>query len=161
MDIKSIKNVKYDISKKEFDLFAPQFMSRTDIGVIKYTVQRGEVMRIDLVAMSMYNNNISVLESLDILLFINNIDNPLNIVEGMDLIYPPDASSLELYRISNDITIGGNVRNQLSSPNKTTKIDNNRKKFVDSGYALPPVVLDSTMNPVRLEDGKIVIGGLN
>jgi hypothetical protein len=56
---------------------------------------------------------------------------------------------------------GQNIRRALSVPNKTTKIDKNRKKFTDDGFLLPPVVLDETKPPVRLENGNIVIGGLN
>jgi hypothetical protein len=60
-----------------------------------------------------------------------------------------------------DSKTGQNIRKALSVPNKTTKIDKNRKKFIDDGFVLPPVVLDETKPPVRLEGGKIVIGGLN
>ena len=53
------------------------------------------------------------------------------------------------------------VRKALAVPNKTTKKDGNRRKFIENGYSLPPVVLDESKPPVRVEDDKIVIGGLN
>jgi hypothetical protein len=119
-------------------------------------------MRIDLVMLSMYNEDMSVLSNSDVILFINGIDNPLNIFVG-DVLYYPQQSALDSYRFvfTEGSQTGQNIRKALSVPNKTTKVDSNRKKFIDDGFVLPPVVLDETKPPVRLENGKIVIGGLN
>jgi hypothetical protein len=119
-------------------------------------------MRIDLVMLSMYNENTLVLPSIDVILFINGLDNPLNIFAG-DVLYYPSQEALDGYRyvFSQDSNAGQNIRKALSVPNKTTRVDSNRKKFIDDGFVLPPVVLDETKPPVRLEGDKIVIGGLN
>jgi hypothetical protein len=161
MDITSLSQLNYNSTTKLFNVYYPQFIY-TKSSLYTYVVQGGEEMRIDLVMLSMYNNDDSVLSSIDVILFINGIDNPLNIYEGDTLYYPPQES-LDSYRyvFEEGSTPGQNIRQALAVPNKTTVKDSSRKKFVDNGFSLPPVVLDETKSPVRLENGNIVIGGLN
>ena len=80
-----------------------------------------------------------------------------------DIIYHPPLDVLDSYRYTFEPSseAGENVRKALAVPNKTTKKDGNRRKFVENGYSLPPVVLDESKPPVRVEGDKIVIGGLN
>jgi hypothetical protein len=162
MDIYSLSQLNYNESTRLFNIYYPQFFYTRKENLNTYIVQKGEEMRIDLVMLSMYNEDSLVLSNADIILFINGIDNPLNIFEG-DVLYFPQQSSLENYRylFSQGSQTGQNIIKALSVPNKTTRVDNNRKNFVDNGFVLPPVVLDETKSPVRLENGKIVIGGLN
>jgi hypothetical protein len=162
MDIYSLSQLNYNESTRLFNIYYPQFFYTRKENLNTYIVQKGEEMRIDLVMLSMYNEDSLVLSNVDIILFINGIDNPLNIFEG-DVLYFPQQSSLENYRylFSQGSQTGQNIIKALSVPNKTTRVDNNRKNFVDNGFVLPPVVLDETKSPVRLENGKIVIGGLN
>jgi hypothetical protein len=72
---------------------------------------------------------------------------------------------LESFRIfiSSDSKTGKNIRDRLAvaAPNKGTRKDSSRKKFVENNYLLPPVVMDVTRDPVRTSDGKILIGGIN
>jgi hypothetical protein len=160
MDIYSLTLLDYNSQSRTFNIYNPQF-DYLGKPLYTYVVQRGEEMRLDLVMLSMYNNSFALKDS-DVILFINGIDNPLNISEG-DILYYPAQEALESYRYVSETGTpqGKSIRQVLSVPNKTTKVDSNRKKFVDSGFLLPPVVLDETKAPVRLEDGKIVIGGLN
>ncbi len=163
MNIISIEQLKYNRLSNRWNLFLPTIsypIERT--GFYEYTVQRGEEMRIDLVALSMYQEDMDALKHVDVILYLNDIDNPLNIVEGMKLLYPIDISQLDSYRVilSDSSNTGRNVRAKLSYPNKSTKKDNARKKFLENDYLLPPVVLQSSVNPVRLENGKIIIGGI-
>jgi hypothetical protein len=162
MDIYSLSQLNYNQTTQLFNIYYPQFFYTRKETLNKYIVQRGEEMRIDLVMLSMYNEDTLVLPSIDVILFINGIDNPLNIFVG-DVLYYPPQEALNSYRFvfNQDSKTGQNIRKALSVPNKTTKIDKNRKKFIDDGFVLPPVVLDETKPPVRLEGGKIVIGGLN
>ena len=162
MDIYSLSQLNYNDRTRLFNIYYPQFFYTQKESLNTYIVQKGEEMRIDLVMLSMYNEDSLVLSNADIILFINGIDNPLNIFEG-DVLYFPQQSSLENYRylFSQGSQTGQNIIKALSVPNKTTRVDNNRKNFVDNGFVLPPVVLDETKSPVRLENGKIVIGGLN
>jgi hypothetical protein len=162
MDIYSLSQLNYNQTTRLFNIYYPQFFYTKKESLNTYIVQKGEEMRIDLVMMSMYNDDTLVLPNIDVILFINGIDNPLNIFEG-DILYYPQQSALENYRyvFSQGTQPGRNIRKALSVPNKTTKVDSNRKKFIDNGFVLPPVVLDETKSPVRVEGGKIVIGGLN
>ncbi len=162
MDIKSLKNIKFNYKDNKYNIYYPQLLFRPDIELNAYTVQRGEEMRVDLIMMSMYNDDSYVLEHIDVILFINGIDNPLNIVEG-DVLYFPESQNLDFWRFTFEpkSKSGESVRKALSTPNKTSRVDSNRKKFLESGYSLPPVVLSESKAPVRLENGKIVIGGIN
>jgi hypothetical protein len=163
MNIKSIQQLKYNRGTNRWNLFLPtiSYLTTRD-GFYQYTVQRGEEMRIDLVALSMYDEDPEALSHVDVILYLNDIDNPLNIVEGMVLIYPIDMSQLDSYRVilSDNSTTGRNVRSQIAYPNKSTKKDSARKKFVENDYLLPPTVLQTSRNPVVVENGKIIIGGL-
>ena len=164
MNIMSLESLKYNIYTKLYNFYYP-VLAYVDTDIDKslgmYVVQQGEEMRIDLVMMSIYDD-VSALKSIDVLLFINNIDNPLNIMEG-DVIYYTPLEVLDSYRYSFEPSsrAGENVRKALAVPNKTTKKDGNRRKFIENGYSLPPVVLDESKPPVRVEGDKIVIGGLN
>lgn len=162
MDIYSLTQLNYGSYTKLFDIYYPQFFYTGNRDLLMYVVQSGEEMRIDLVMLSMYNDDSSVLESIDVILFINGVDNPLNISEG-DVLYYPPQEALDGYRYVSETALGKgeNVKSILAVPNKTTKIDSSRKKFVDNGYSLPPVVLDEAKPPVRVQGDKIVIGGLN
>lgn len=159
MNIKSLESLKYNINLDMFDMFIPQFMN---IGgsLNTYIVQTYEEMRIDNVMMSMYNNDTNVLSDIDVILFINGIDNPLNIQVG-DVLYYPPLEELSSYRFIYEGGVSDDVKKVLATPNKTTKIDSNRTAYVDNDYTLPPVVMDQLKEPVRVENDKIVIGGLN
>lgn len=160
MDIISLSSLRYNVYTKTFNFYYP-VLSYIKSELNTYIVQQGEEMRLDLVMMSIYDD-VSVLDEMDIILFLNNIDNPLNIMEGDVIFYPPmEALSSYRYTFEPAETSGKNIRRALATPNKTTRKDDNRKKFTENGFSLPPVVLDESKPPVRLENGKIVIGGLN
>lgn len=160
MDIVSLNDLKYDTLTRRFNLYYPVLAFSND-SLYRYVVQSGEEMRIDLVMMSIYNDA-NTLKDTDIILFLNNIDNPLNINAGDEIYFPP-VDSLSQYRVTfeENSRTGEDVRKLLAIPNKTAKPDPSRKRFIDNGYSLPPVVLDESKPPVRLEGDKIVIGGLN
>ncbi|MCK9475542.1 MAG: hypothetical protein M0R46_06480 [Candidatus Muirbacterium halophilum] len=159
MNIKSLETLKYDSNTDLFDMFIPQFLN-TGAELNTYVVQIYEEMRIDSVMMSMYNNDVNVLSDIDVILFINGIDNPLNIQVG-DILYYPPIENLSSYRNVYDSKQSTDIKKILATPNKTTKTDNNRTSYVENGYTLPPVVMEQPKEPVRVEDNKIVIGGLN
>jgi len=98
---------------------------------------------------------------LDIILYINVIDNPLNIREGM-LIYYPERENLLNYRYyeNDDDTVSKSVQSQLGVLNKTTRKDENRKKFLDANYSLPPTVMKESKSAVTISGGNIFVGGL-
>jgi hypothetical protein len=160
MNIKSLTQLKR--KKDIYDLFTPMIVrSIDDKSLDSYSVKRGEEMRIDLVMLSIYDDDATVLNNIDIICFINDIDNPLNIFIGQDIYYPP-SSQLDSYRILvNSKNSSSQVKNKLAVPNKTTRKDNNRSKYVENGYSLPPVVLNTPQSPVRLEGQNIVVGGVS
>jgi len=157
MNIKSFDDVRWTNNK--WDLNVPSF-KMVQSSLASYTVQRGEDMRIDLVMKSIYED-IYNFKDIDILLYINNIDNPLNIREGM-ILYYPESSAFEGYRFYEEVSAATkkSVKQSLGVLNKTTRVDEKRKKFLDSDYSLPPVVLQESRPSVTMDDNKIKVGGL-
>jgi hypothetical protein len=115
----------------------------------RYTVQKGEVMRIDLVSESIYGNS----ENSDILLNINLISNPLNIKEGMDIIFP--INNIDLFRktITNDSAVISIKRKNSDSYNKNRA---DKEKWDKSG--LPPTILSKPTKQISISDNSIVLG---
>jgi len=168
MDIKSLyKYIKKSQTTGFYDLFTPTFISNPNIQLNQYIVTKDDEMRIDLVFANMYsieNSDLeSYLEDIDVILYINNIDNPLNIKEGMVLDYPI-IGELENYRYLPPTTLSNNsITKQLgtpNTPNKTTRRDESRQNYIENDYSLSPVVLDTPREPVRIIDGRFSIGGL-
>lgn len=152
-----------------FDLTIPSFIyvdinisdgfnDTVTLGTI--TVEEKHEMRIDLLFMDMYDIDPYLsdvyLGNIDVILAINNIDNPLNIKKGMVIRFP----SLEQFntlriRPENDTfdkKNGTSIRDRLIVPNKSTRKDKSREKFKDSGYSLPPVVLRKPKKPVSIKN---------
>ena len=144
-----------------FDMFTPTLSVRKDIGLSQYVVPDFEEGRIDLVLTSLYGDDLSSSYSrLDALLFINGIDNPMNIYSGMIILY------LDSYRYdkSSDSTGKRQKNNSLgvpnSVPNKSNRVDTKRRKYLDS-VSLPPTVNKVPQPGVRIEGNSILIGGIN
>lgn len=166
MDIKCLKEyTRYDSDLELYDLTTPSFIWRSDVKFYTYTVKSEEEMRIDLIFVSIYNIEPNVsqdsLSDVDIILYINNIDNPINIRRDMVLIYPSydDLIKFRLPITSLDET-SVNIKQRLSVPNKKTRIDSDRQKFKENNYLLPPVINNKPKAPVRIANGKISIGGI-
>jgi hypothetical protein len=167
MNIVSIDETKYINNSVDgwnrFDIFMPSFSKTDGVSSLNvYIVQKGEDMRIDLVMMSIYDEY--SLKDVDVILHINDIDNPLNIREGMELFYPVAESddpftNFRYQEISGD-SVSKSIKSQLGVLNKTTRKDENRKKFLDSNYSLPPTVMRESRPSVTVSDGNIYVGGL-
>lgn len=153
MNIYDIDNLKKG-DDGNYDLTQLTFQSRVDVELFQYVVQIGEDMRMDLVCESIYGN----IQYIDLIMHINNIDNPLNIKAGAILKYP-DAKNISLFRITEEKP--QSVQNKIINTNKTTRKDSNRETYIKQGYSLPPVVLEKPAEPVRIEGDNIVIGGSN
>lgn len=175
MDIKSLyKTLRSDISQGGLlNLFQPTIRgglaeSDTDFALRTYVVTKEDEMRIDLVMKNMYGlsyyETMDVYQHVDVILTINNIDNPLNIKEGMVIKYPSDVQHLEAFRIETreDRSLTKNkIASKIGVPNKQTRKDKSRTEYLNNGLALPPTVLDKPKAPVRLTDSKFSVGGLN
>jgi hypothetical protein len=158
MNIKSIDSARYGNGK--WDLSVPGIRGINGSEVSSYIVQKDEDMRIDLVMKSIYDESYD-LSDIDIILYINDIDNPLNIREGMVLYYPPSESldDFRYYEIGN-VASNKSIKQRLGVLNKTTRVDEKRKKFLDANYSLPPVVLQETKAGVTIGPSTIKVGGL-
>jgi len=162
-DIKSLSDTtikQYTDGSLDYQLSAPSFIWNTSYALNMYVVPKEEEMRIDLVINSMYNGTFNF-SDLDIILYLNNIDNPLNIIEGMEILYPSiDNLSYFRYTENGEPTFNRDITEALSVPNKNTRIDSNRQKYVDNGYSLPPVVNPVTKPPITTDATNIIIGGI-
>jgi hypothetical protein len=168
MDVKVLLDyVRLDSNQDGlYDLIEPYVLYRTDIPLLSYEVEEGEDMRIDLVFQSMYDldpQSVGLyLDQIDIILNINNIQNPLNIQKGMILIYPNSIESIDQFRITEDDfkKSNDNLNRRLTVPNVSVKVDPKRKQFTDNNFSFPPTVLKNPKPPVSLQNGQIFIGGV-
>jgi hypothetical protein len=172
MDIKSLNEYikPTDVNGSLNNLFRPVLLRPdikkfSDIG--SYEVKQEEEMRIDLILQNIYeipsNQIFNYLEQIDVLLALNNIDNPLNIRRGMVIYYPLEIGKLDDFRnnqTENQDLIKSSVAKKLSVPNKTTRKDKSRSAYLESGYSLPPVVQEIPKPPVRIDNDRFSIGGL-
>ena len=158
MNIKSLDDAKYESGF--YGIETPSFVYRNNIRLFSYVVQRHEEMRIDLVMKSIYGES-DYFKDLDVILYINGIDNPLEIRESDTILYPNpgDLGEFRYYERGN-FTENKKISEKLGVPNKTTRKDSNREKFINNGYSLPPVVMAESKNPVRIDKNTIFIGGL-
>lgn len=168
MDIKSLnEGIKLNPDTGLYNLFSPTFFFNTGVGLSQHIVTKDEEMRIDLVFANMYSIEMSMMynyyQDIDVILFINNIDNPLNIKEGMAIDYP-NIDDIYKFRYVAPTTINDvSITMKLGTPNmpnKATRKDKSRQSYVENDYSLSPVVLDTPREPVRIENGKFSIGGL-
>jgi len=167
MDIVSFYTENIKKIDSVFDLTIPSFVY-VDIDITDgfnntvtfntITVEEKHEMRIDLLFMDMYDIDPYLsdvyLGNIDIILALNNIDNPLNIKKGMEIKFP-SLEQLDNLRIrpendSFDKKNNRSVRDRLVVPNKSTRKDSSREKFKESGYSLPPVVLRKPKKPVSI-----------
>jgi len=168
MDIVSIEKTGWINSDgwTGWDVLSPSFFLVPEMrsSLNAYEVQKGEEMRLDLVMMSIYQDPY-LLKHMDVILYINDIDNPLNIREGM-ILYYPNQTKLDDFRyyvagkINDKQVSSKNIKQSLGVFNKTTRKDENRKKFLDADYSLPPTVMRESRPPVYASNGSIVVGGL-
>lgn len=168
MDIKSIfEGLRRSINGGLFDLF-PSTIKYDSPGISfnEYTVLEEDEMRIDLIFQKMYELSPAevgiYLGDIDVILRLNNIDNPLNIKRGMILRYP-DLGGIGSFRFEKDEETKSSKKalvEKLAKPNKQTKVDSKRKKYIDSDYSLPPTVNSKPKQPIIVEGNSFKIGGL-
>jgi len=151
MEIYDFTKVSIDPKTNLFDFTQLTHQNDTRPTLKSYTVQQGEEMRIDLVCQSIYNN----MQNIDVILYCNHIDNPLNILEGATIFYP-EPKDINLFRYQEQQQ--DSITQQLINPSKTTRKDPNRELFVDQGYSIPPTVLPSYTPQVKIDGNNLVIG---
>ena len=153
MEFYDIENVRRDANQDNlYDLFAPTFKGTNLYELSKYVVATEQEMRADLICESIFGD----INYVDLICNLNEVDNPLNFMEGDEIIFAP-ASQVYLYRLNApEVT---ESKNQLLNVNKSTKVDQNRKQYIEQNYNLPPNLLDVPTDPVRIQNNQIVIGG--
>jgi hypothetical protein len=163
-DIDCLKNlmIKEDYNGVTiYDIFEPNIEWFANYSFSTYMIQPEEEGRIDLVMQSIYGVDGYDLKDLDVILYLNEIDNPLNILGGSEIIYvAQDLLSDYRYKEIGAEKTTDEIKRLLSVPNKTTRVDKNRQKFVDSDYSIPPVLNKVSTPPVQVTNDKIIIGGL-
>lgn len=144
-----------------YDIFEPNIERFSNYSFSSYIIPPEEEGRIDLVMQSIYGEDAYNFKDLDVILYLNGIDNPLNILGGSEIIYvAPDLLKDYRYKQLNTEKTADEIKRLLSVPNKTTRVDKNRQKFVDSDYSMPPVLNKVSTPPVQVTNDKIIIGGL-
>lgn len=153
MPLFDIDSLKRDAKQDElYDLFVPTFELLTEIQQSPIVVGKEEMMRIDLICHRLYQS----IDEVDFLCSLNDIDNPLNIMENDTLFYTA-WGAIDSFRIRESDKIS--TRQSLLNPNKSTKKDRNREKFIENGFALPPTYNPIPRPAVRIDGNDIVIGG--
>jgi hypothetical protein len=164
------EEIKQNATSGLYNLFNPSFVKAdpNQLELRTFVVRQEHEMRIDLIVKEMYDLEFAgpeIMRDVDVILYLNDIDNPLNITRGM-ILYYPEQGSLENYRVKAEILADtsytkNSEKNKLFVPNKTTKKDSSREKFKNNGYSVPPTAQSNPRPPVSVSaDGNFVLGGL-
>lgn len=134
-----------------YNMFVVTFKLDLASSFAEYTVPDENEMRIDLVCRDIYNR----IDDFDILLNINDIDNPLNIKSGSYLMFPP-VSAFPNFRVNTQEPI--ETRATLLNANKLSRKDQSRQKYNETNQALPPNLQVEPQPQVRIEGNRVIIG---
>jgi hypothetical protein len=104
-----------------------------------------------LVCNSIYQN----IEYCDILLNVNNIDNPLNIKEGSVILYPINDIDILRYSAPDNV----DINKVLANSNKATRKDQSRKQYAENNLNLPPTVLEESTNQFNIDNPNSIVLG--
>ena len=151
MEIYDFDKIKIDPKTNLYDFTQLTHQHTPAPKLIPYVVKNGEEMRIDLVCESIYNTT----DNIDVLLYCNFIDNPLNILEGSTIYYPIERD-IERFRFEEQQN--QNTISELVNSSRTSKTDPNRQKYVDQNYSLPPTTLPAPTDQVRIDGNNLLIG---
>jgi hypothetical protein len=160
MNIECFNRVNYSPKQKRYLLEVPLHKYSLSVYFYQYEVQNGEEMRLDLIMESIYNDPESYKDA-DIILYINGIDNPLNIKAGQIILYT-DLENLAKFRYTEKGSTSKvrNVKQTLAVVNKSTRTDKNRTKFIEESYTLPPTLLSKNEPAVKIDSQNIIVGGI-
>jgi hypothetical protein len=153
MTVYDLDTLKRDASQSNlYNMFDQTFKYLTGLVLSVYIVDKSHEMRLDLISNQIYGN----VNYCDFLLDLNNIDNPLNIMENDQIVYV-SQDQIGLFRINE--STAKELRNIYLNATKVSKPDNKRLNYVENNYKLPPTFLQIPAESVRIVDGKIVLGG--
>ena len=160
MNIEYFNLVKYSNDLKRYSLETPSHVYINYV-LEEYIVKDHEEMRFDLIIESMYESTLYY-EYLDVILYINDIDNPLNVLSGKIILYPP-KENLDSYRmvIQKTEILGDNNKNMNGNHTKVNRVDKNRADFINNNYTLNPVQSPDNQGSIKMINNSVVISGLN
>ena len=149
MDLYDITTLQRDINQNNlYDLIESTFVMNY-YPPLSMIVLPEQEMRVDLISFSLYGTT----DYVDLIMDLNGIDNPLNIMSG-DIINYIDLSQLDSYRQSTNTTTS--QRNILLNSSKS-QVDNNRQQYIENNYQLPPTFLQTPGSPIVISQGTITI----
>lgn len=153
MEIYDLSTLRRDLNQDDlYNFFVMTYKNYTGGQLSVTSVEPQNDMRIDLVCNSIYDS----IEYCDILLNLNDIDNPLNIMSG-DVILFPTIGAIPEYRVKDSNL--ENTRALLLNSRKSSRQDPNRRRFVEENPQLPPNFQQVPAPSVRIEGNELVIGG--
>lgn len=137
-------------SEVKYDLFEPTYNSIFREQA-PYLVDSSTEMRLDKICWQLYQT----INEVDYLCNLNDIDNPLNVMED-DVIFYTNPEVIDDSKLRKTYTT--NTREQLINSNKSSKKDTNREKYIENNYQLQPSFNEVPKPAARIEGDFIVIG---
>jgi hypothetical protein len=152
MDIKDLDLLSRDINQGNlYDLTKNNLKYVPNLPTTYFVLSDEEEMRIDLVSYAIYDN----VDTVDYLLNINDIDNPLNVMSG-DYIKWINPTQLNLVEIT--VSKIDTVSLGLINTNKKTQVDSSRQDYISNGYSFPPTFNEAGSPPAAISGNTIILG---
>jgi hypothetical protein len=142
--------LKKDLESGLYDFTTPTW---SDFNAASYTYEAtiSDVMRIDLVSKELFGND----DEIEFLMNYNNIDNPLNIMEGDIIRYTSLQDSRRgLYADIENSAVAAS----LVMSRRGTRIDPNRTTYLDNMSSLTPTMRAVPGSSVNVVGNQIIIG---
>ena len=156
--IKSIENLKNKspftdkgITYSLYDLTLPTYINSNISLTNMYTCNDYDNSRFDTISSNIFNDP----DLLDLLMFINDYDNPLNIMSS-DIILYCEPSLVNLFK--NTTEVNHDLKDSLIQYDKSTIIDSNRVNYINNDYSLPPTINSVPTSGVNVSGNNIIIG---
>ncbi len=155
-NITSLTNLSRDVNQSNYyDLFVQTYASLgDDVQLRYYIVDRSRAMRLDLVCTDLYGD----ISNLQMLMFINNIDNPFGVKEN-DLIFWIEAKDLSKATVV-DPKVLDDGRDNLINAFKASVSDPARSAYLQNrgNDQLPPNVVADNSPKIIIDNNKIIVG---
>jgi len=145
----TLKNLKRDSKQDDlYNIFKQTYIDKNNLPIYETYVNKSEEMRLDKVSYRIYGSTSYIEE----LMIMNNIINILNIKQGDVIYYAPIGGLDKLKELEKEID---DTIENISKPNKNTRIDENRSKNV------PPTIKPKSLKTLTLDtkNKKIKIHG--
>lgn len=156
-NVSTLVNLTRDPNQDNFyDLFVQNYtIPNSTVTLNPYLVDRTRNMRLDLVCVDLYGD----VSNLQLMMKLNNIENPFGIQEG-DLLLWVDVKSISTVQTI-DPKIVQNASNNLIAAFKASYTDPARAAYLNNRGKdnLPPNILPDSANKIQISNNQIVVGG--